>query len=83
MTKGALSYEKQGRVFVYTPLIKEDEFIGQKSRSFLERYFDGNITTMVSSYVEHDALSDEELNQLREILGRRPDDTTMDERGTT
>ena len=83
MTKGALSYEKQGRVFVYTPLIKEDEFIGQKSRSFLERYFVGNITTKVSSYVEHDALSDEELNQLREILGRRPDDTTMDERGTT
>ncbi len=83
VTKGALSYEKQGRVFVYTPLIKEDEFIGQKSRSFLERYFDGNITTMVSSYVEHDALSDEELNQLREILGRRPDDATMDERGTT
>lgn len=83
VTKGALSYEKQGRVFVYTPLIKEDEFIGQKSRSFLERYFDGNITAMVSSYVEHAALSDEELNQLREILGRRPDDAATDERGTT
>ena len=28
VTKGALAYEKQGRVFVYTPLVKEKEYIG-------------------------------------------------------
>lgn len=30
----ALSYEKQGRVFVYTPLVQEDEYIRQESNSF-------------------------------------------------
>ena len=25
VTKGALTYEKQGRVFVYTPLVEENE----------------------------------------------------------
>ena len=48
VTKGALSYEKQSRVFVYTPLVGETEYLGQKSRSFLDRYYDGNITSMVS-----------------------------------
>ena len=27
VTKGALTYEKQSRVFVYTPLVKENEYI--------------------------------------------------------
>ena len=52
VTKGALTYEKQGRVFVYTPLVKENEFINQKSNSFLKRFYDGDITAMVSSYLE-------------------------------
>ena len=29
VTKGALAYEKESRVFVYTPLVKEGEYIGQ------------------------------------------------------
>ena len=48
VTKGALTYEKQSRVFVYTPAVKEDEYIRQQSSSFLNRYYDGNITAMVS-----------------------------------
>ena len=43
VTKGVLTYEKQSRVFVYTPVVKESEYIGQESNSFLERYYDGNI----------------------------------------
>lgn len=35
VTKGALTYEKQSRVFVYTPAVKEDEYIRQQSSSFL------------------------------------------------
>ena len=36
VTKGALTYEKQSRVFVYTPAVKEDEYIRQQSSSFSE-----------------------------------------------
>ena len=38
VSKKALTYEKQSRVFVYTPLVKEDEYIRQESNSFLKRY---------------------------------------------
>ena len=33
VTKGVLTYEKQSRVFVYTPLVKECEYISHKSSS--------------------------------------------------
>ena len=43
VSKKALTYEKQSRVFVYTPLVKEDEYIRQESNSFLKRYYNGNL----------------------------------------
>ena len=35
VSKKALTYEKQSRVFVYTPLVKEDEYIRQERNFFL------------------------------------------------
>lgn len=71
VTKGALTYEKQSRMFVYTPVVKESEYIGQESSSFLNRYYDGDITAMVSAYIENDKLSESELDTLRALLSQK------------
>ncbi len=71
VTKGVLTYEKQSRVFVYTPIVKENEYIGQKSSSFLERYYNGDITAMLSAYIENDKLSEAEIDHLRSLLSKR------------
>ena len=68
--KGALTYEKQSRVFIYTPLVKESEYIGQESNSFLNRYYNGDITAMLSAYIENDRLSEAEINTLRSLLSK-------------
>mgnify|MGYP003372279318 FL=1 len=69
--KGALTYEKQSRMFVYTPTVKESEYIRQESNSFLNRYYDGDITAMVSSYIGNDKLSESELHTLRTLLSKK------------
>lgn len=66
--KGALTYEKEGRVYVYTPLVKENEYISQQSNSFLRRFYDGDITAILSAYIKNDRLSAEEIGTLRSIL---------------
>ena len=68
VNKHALSYEKQGRMFVYTPLIKEAEYTSQQSRSFLKRFYNGDITAMLSAYMEHEPLSETEIDSLRSLL---------------
>lgn len=73
VTKGALTYEKQGRVFVYTPLVEENEYINQQSNSFLNRFYDGNISAMLSSYLENNQLSETELRNLRSTLSKDSD----------
>lgn len=71
VTKGALTYEKQSRVFVYTPLVKKEEYIGQESRSFLDRFYGGTITSMLSAFIEQDRLSDDEIQSLRALLSKK------------
>lgn len=71
VNKGALTYEKQSRVFVYTPVVDEKEYIGQESNTFLKRYYDGDITAMLSAYIENDKLSETEINNLRSLLSKR------------
>ncbi|MCI9076428.1 MAG: BlaI/MecI/CopY family transcriptional regulator [Dorea sp.] len=66
--KGVLTYERQGRIFVYTPLVKQDEYIGQESNSFLNRFYNGDITAMLSSYLEQDRLSTDDIDSLRALL---------------
>lgn len=70
VNKGALTYEKQSRVFVYTPLVQESEYISQKSNSFLARFYGGDLTAMVSAYIEDDRLSETEIEHLRALLSR-------------
>lgn len=70
VNKGALSYEKQSRVFVYTPLVGEAEYIGQESNSFLKRFYNGNITAMLSAYIDNDKLSENDIDTLRALLAK-------------
>ena len=66
-----MTYEKQSRVFVYTPVVDEKEYIGQESNTFLKRYYDGDITAMLSAYIENDKLSETEINNLRSLLSQK------------
>lgn len=74
VNKGVLTYEKNSRVFVYTPLVKESEYISQESNSFLNRYYDGDITAMLSAYIQNDKLSKTEIETLRALLSKRGGD---------
>ena len=74
VNKGVLTYEKNSRVFVYTPVVKESEYISQESNSFLNRYYDGDITAMLSAYIQNDKLSKTEIESLRALLSKRGGD---------
>lgn len=68
--KGIITYKKQSRVYIYTPLISENEYINQESKSFLDKFYDGTINSMVLNFIEEDALSDEDIDELKKILDK-------------
>ncbi|WFR58473.1 BlaI/MecI/CopY family transcriptional regulator [Anaerocolumna sp. AGMB13025] len=69
--KGALTYEKNSRVFVYTPLVRKDEYLDQENSSFLKRYYDGNMASMLTNYLEKETLSEDEIKNLQTLLSSR------------
>jgi len=75
--KGALEYVKQGRVFVYTPLIQEREILENENTSFIERFYDGMANSMVVNLLEQDKLSEEDMNELKQLLDEKLKDGTM------
>lgn len=68
--KGVLTYEKQGRVFVYTPVFSQKDYIGQESHSFLDRFYNGSMTSMLTAFLDSDQLTDTEIDTLQSLLSR-------------
>ncbi|NMM63923.1 BlaI/MecI/CopY family transcriptional regulator [Clostridium sp. P21] len=69
--KGALTYEKNSRTFVYTPLVKEEDYLERESRSFLNRFYNGTLSSMVLSFLEKDKLTEDDINELKDILDKK------------
>src|SRR5262245_49838998 len=59
--KKALGFQKEGRAYLYRPLVKEAECVSAASESFLERVFGGSLKPMLAHFVEQRKLSATEI----------------------
>jgi BlaI family penicillinase repressor len=66
--KKALGFSKEGRAYLYRPLVLEGECVDAASESFLERVFGGSLRPMLAHFVERKKLSAEEIRQLKRLL---------------
>lgn len=69
--KKALTYDKEGRVFIYTPLVGREDYVKQESRHFLQRFFNGNMVSMMAAFLDMEELSQQEADELKELLSER------------
>lgn len=66
--KGFLSSEKKDRNRYYTPLVTEDEYLADESRSFIERLGGKGLTDLVAAMYKSRSISDEELDELQSFI---------------
>ena len=69
--KKALGVNKEGREHEYTPLVEEAECVRAESRSFLKRVYGGALAPMLVNLLEDQALSPEEIAELKRVLDER------------
>lgn len=72
--KGALSYRKDGRRYLYTPVIERDAFIKEESEGFLQKIFKGDMKELLATFVQNKQLSQDELDYLKKILKESSED---------
>lgn len=68
LKKGAISFEKSGRNYLYYPIVSEKECIKAENKSFLEKVYDGAVSMLLSNFLEDEALSEREIEKLQKLL---------------
>ncbi|WP_018625450.1 BlaI/MecI/CopY family transcriptional regulator [Kangiella aquimarina] len=66
--KGVVTFQKDGRRYLYSPAIERDEFLADESESFLDKVFKGNIKELLATFVDNKQLSKDELDYLKGLL---------------
>lgn len=66
--KGAISYEKEGRMYKYYPIVSEQDCKNVENRSFLEKVYDGSIGILFTNFLKQEDLSMEEIEELEDLL---------------
>jgi BlaI family transcriptional regulator, penicillinase repressor len=68
LTKGAIRAEKQGRRYLYAPVLKREDWVLDESQGLLERLFDGRVAPLVAHFSTHRRLSRKDIAELRRLL---------------
>jgi predicted transcriptional regulator len=68
LKKGAVRATKEGRRFLYEPLLKRDQWLLQESSGLLQRLFDGRVAPLVAHFSRHRRLSARDVRDLKRLL---------------
>ncbi|MBC3917915.1 BlaI/MecI/CopY family transcriptional regulator [Undibacterium sp. CY18W] len=68
LKKGAIQAEKDGRRFLYSPLLKREQWIQSESKGFLDRMFDGRIAPLVAHFSQQKKLSRQDIAELKRLI---------------
>ena len=66
--KGAVRWEQAGRAKRYSPTVERGDARREETASFLERVYGGHLGLMMSALVDDHALTQEDIDELSEIL---------------
>ena len=68
LNKGAIRAEKDGRRYLYSPMVKREDWVLAESRGLLERLFDGRVAPLVAHFSAQRKLSRKDVVELRKLL---------------
>ncbi|WP_024592622.1 MULTISPECIES: BlaI/MecI/CopY family transcriptional regulator [unclassified Pseudoalteromonas] len=66
--KGALTFEKEGRQYIYMPCMERVDYTLKESQNFIERFFSGRIAPLVSGFAKSEQLSQQDINELKKVI---------------
>lgn len=66
--KGALSAERRGKAWYYTPILTAKEYKKSQVKSLIKNLFDGSAENLVAALFEEERFSDKDIRELRAIF---------------
>ena len=70
LKKGAIEAERDGKRYLYRPLLKQGEWKLEESKSLIDRLFGGRLAPLVAHFGEHGEISRQDIDELRQLIER-------------
>jgi len=75
LKKGAIEAAKDGRRYLYSPVLQREDWVLGESRGLLERLFDGRVAPLVAHFSAHRQLSKTDIADLRRLIEELDDES--------
>ena len=69
--KGAVSSEKIGKLYFYTPLISQREYRKSQTKNLIKTLYDGSVRDFAVSLFKEEKLTDEDIKELRALFDEK------------
>lgn len=74
LNKGAIRAERDGRRYLYSPVLVEADWVARQSEGLLARLFDGRVAPLVAHFSSQGKLSREDIAELKRLVAELDDE---------
>jgi BlaI family penicillinase repressor len=68
LKKGAITASKDGRRFLYSPVLTRADWVASESTGLIDRLFGGNLAPLVAHFGQHRKLSKTEADEIKKLI---------------
>ena len=68
LSKGAIAADKDGRRYLYRPVLKREDYVLDESTNLIDRLFDGRVSSLVTHFSEREKLSADDITELKRLI---------------
>lgn len=74
LNKGAIRADKDGRRYLYAPVLTREAWVAQQSEGLVERLFGGRVAPLVAHFSEQGRLTASDIAELKRLIAEIDDD---------
>lgn len=66
--KQAIDFKKEGRAYLYFPLISQHEYQLHQSNSLIGSFFKGKVSPLIAMFAQQNKLEKEDVEELKQLI---------------
>ena len=74
LKKGAISARREGRRYLYSPVLQRDQWLSSESKGLLDRLFGGRVAPLVTHFSKQRKLSKKDIAELKRLIEELDDE---------
>jgi predicted transcriptional regulator len=74
LKKGAISAKRDGRRYLYSPVLRREDWLLRESEGLLARLFGGRVAPLVAHFSKHKKLTRKDLAELKRLIAEIEDE---------